>query len=70
MIVGALWTSTQKAPCAIEATHRGETLAAIGAVFALLPMALGNLWLLAHGVSVGFQNTPHLSGSLLVGEAL
>lgn len=48
----------------------GETLAAIGAVFALLPVALGNLWLLAHGVPVGFQNAPDLAGIPLVGEAL
>lgn len=48
----------------------GETLAAIGAVFALLPVALGNLWLLAHGVPVGFQNVPDLNGIPLVGEAL
>ncbi len=48
----------------------GQTLSAIGAVFALLPVALGNLWLLAHGVPVGFQNAPDLGGIPLVGEAL
>jgi hypothetical protein len=48
----------------------GETLGAIGAVFALLPVALGNLWLLAHGVPVGFQNAPDLSGIPLLGRAL
>ncbi len=48
----------------------GQTLSAIGAVFVLLPMALGNLWLLAHGVPVGFQNSPDLGGIPLVGEAL
>ncbi len=48
----------------------GDVLAAVGAVFALLPVALGNLWLLAHGVPVGFQNAPDLSGIPLVGQAL
>jgi hypothetical protein len=48
----------------------GEVLGAIGAFFALLPVALGNLWLLAHGVPVGFQNAPDLSGIPLVGRAL
>ena len=48
----------------------GEVLGAIGAFFALLPVALGNLWLLAHGVPVGFQNAPDLSGVPLVGRAL
>jgi len=54
----------------LEGGSVGETFAAIGAVFALLPVALGNLWLLAHGVPVGFQNAPDLSGIPLVGEAL
>jgi hypothetical protein len=48
----------------------GDTLGAIGAVFALLPVASGNLWLLAHGVPMGFQNAPDLSGIPLVGRAL
>jgi hypothetical protein len=48
----------------------GDLIAPIGAFFALLPVALGNLWLLAHGVPVGFQNAPDLSGIPLVGERL
>ena len=48
----------------------GDGLAGVGAIFALLPAGLGTLWLLAHGVPVGFQNAPDLSGIPLVGEAL
>ncbi|MDP9484185.1 MAG: hypothetical protein M3Q49_00030 [Actinomycetota bacterium] len=48
----------------------GDGLAGVGAVFALLPAGLGTLWLLAHGVPVGFQNAPDLSGIPLIGEAL
>lgn len=48
----------------------GGALEAIGMVFALLPVALGNLWLLAHGVPVGFQRAPDLGEIPLVGEAL
>ncbi len=48
----------------------GDGLAGLGAVFALLPAGLGTLWLVAHGVPVGFQNAPDLSGIPLVGEAL
>ncbi len=48
----------------------GDGLAGLGAVFALLPAGLGTLWLLAHGVPVGFQNAPDLGGIPLVGEAL
>jgi outer membrane biosynthesis protein TonB len=44
--------------------------AAIGGVFALLPAGVGTLWLLAHGLPVGLQNAPDLSGIPLVGEAL
>ena len=47
-----------------------EVLAAIGTVFTVLPIAVGNLWLLAHGVPVGFQNAPDLSEIPLVGDAL
>jgi hypothetical protein len=47
-----------------------EVLTTIGTVFTLLPIALGNLWLLAHGVPVGFQRAPDLSGIPLVGKAL
>lgn len=45
-------------------------LAGIGALFALLPAGLANLWLLAHGLPVGFQNVPDLGSVPLVGEAL
>ena len=48
----------------------GEGLAGVGAIFTLLPAGLGTLWLLAHGVPVGFQNAPDLGGIPLVGEAL
>lgn len=48
----------------------GDGLAGVGALFALLPAWLGTLWLLAHGVPVGFQNAPDLSGLPLIGEAL
>ncbi len=48
----------------------GDGLAGLGAVFALLPAGLGTLWLVAHGVPVGFQNAPDLGGIPLVGEAL
>ena len=54
----------------LGSSSAGGALAVIGAVFALLPVGLGNLWLLAHGVPVGFQNAPDLSGIPLVGEAL
>ncbi|MDP9474503.1 MAG: hypothetical protein M3R38_02185 [Actinomycetota bacterium] len=47
-----------------------DGLAGVGAIFTLLPTGLGTLWLLAHGVPVGFQNAPDLSGIPLVGEAL
>jgi hypothetical protein len=45
-------------------------LSALGTVFTLLPVAMGNLWLLAHGVPVGFQNVPDLGQIPLVGQAL
>ena len=66
--------SAPQAPQALPRPSLGggsgsEALGAIGAVFALLPVALGNLWLLAHGVPVGFQNAPDLSGIPLVGQA-
>lgn len=48
----------------------GGLLAGMGALFALLPAGLGNLWLLAHGLPVGFQNVPDLSSVPLIGEAL
>lgn len=47
-----------------------EALAAVGALFTLLPAMLGNLWLLAHGLPVGLQGAPDFSGVPLVGEAL
>jgi hypothetical protein len=43
---------------------------ATGGGFALLPAGVGTLWLLAHGLPVGVQNAPDLSGVPLVGEAL
>jgi hypothetical protein len=43
---------------------------AIGGAFALLPAGVGTLWLLAHGLPVGLQNAPDLSGVPLIGEAL
>jgi hypothetical protein len=43
---------------------------ATGGAFALLPAGAGTLWLLAHGLPVGLQNAPDLSGVPLVGEAL
>lgn len=65
----------QQAPEALPRSTLGsssvdEIFAALGAVFALLPIALGNLWLLAHGVPIGFQNAPDLSGIPLIGKAL
>ena len=53
-----------------SAASLGDVLVVIGAVFSLLPVALGNLWLLAHGVPVGFQNAPDLGGIPMIGEAL
>jgi hypothetical protein len=60
-------TFTQPTP---EGSSARGALGAIGVVFTLLPIAFGNLWLLAHGVPVGFQNVPDLSEVPLVGEAL
>ena len=45
-------------------------LAGIGALFTLLPIALGNLWLLANGLPVGLQNVPDLSQVPLFGQGL
>ena len=55
---------------ALGGSSIGETLTTLGAVFAVLPITLGNLWLLAHGVPIGFQNAPDLSGIPLIGKAL
>jgi hypothetical protein len=43
---------------------------AIGGIFALIPAGVGTLWLLAHGLPVGLQNAPDLSGIPLIGQAL
>lgn len=52
----------------------GDTISTVagatGGGFALLPAGVGTLWLLAHGLPVGVQNAPDLSGVPLVGEAL
>ena len=45
-------------------------LTAVGGVFALIPAGVGTLWLLAHGLPVGLQNTPDLGDVPLVGQAL
>ena len=48
----------------------GGLLAAMGALFAFILAALGNLWLLAHGLPVGFRDVPDLGSVPLLGEAL
>ena len=40
---------------------RRAVLWIFGTMFALIPIAMGNLWLLAHGVPVGFQTPPILA---------
>jgi hypothetical protein len=71
----ALGTSAQQAPGALTQPTLGSSpvrgpLDTIGALVGLLLPVLGTLWLLAHGVPVGFQNTQDLSGVPLLGEAL
>ena len=51
-------------------TFLDDALAFLGVLIALLPWALGTLWLLAHGVPVGFQDVSSLSELPLVGPAL
>jgi hypothetical protein len=48
----------------------GPMAGAVGGVFALLPASVGTLWLLAHGLPVGIQNAPDLSGVPLIGKVL
>jgi hypothetical protein len=48
----------------------GAVAGATGGAFALLPASLGTLWLLAHGLPVGLQHAPDLSGVPLIGKAL
>jgi len=48
----------------------GVVAGATGGAVALLPASVGTLWLLAHGLPVGLQNAPDLSGLPLVGKAL
>ena len=52
----------------------GDTIGAVagvtGGAFALLPASVGTLWLLAHGLPVGLQDAPDLSGVPLIGKAL
>lgn len=45
-------------------------LSALGTLFALLPMGLAYLWLLANGIPIGFQNVPDLGQIPLVGQTL
>jgi hypothetical protein len=52
------------------AASLGNALAFFGSMVALLPSALGTLWLLAHGVPVGFPDTSSLSQLPLIGPAL
>ena len=48
----------------------GAVAGATGSAFALVPASVGTLWLLAHGLPVGLQNAPDLSGVPLIGKAL
>ncbi len=68
---------TDLPPLNSESASTGETLALLddvlaflGALIALLPWILGSLWLLAHGVPVGFQDASSLTQLPLVGPAL
>jgi hypothetical protein len=61
---------SESAPEGGAAASLGNALAFFGAMVALLPSALGTLWLLAHGVPVGFQDTSSLSQLPLIGPAL
>ena len=59
--------STQLAP---EGSSVGETLAAIGVLFTLLPAVLGTLWLFAHGLPTGLHGAQDLTSIPLIGPAL
>jgi hypothetical protein len=48
----------------------GAVAGITGGAFALLPASVGTLWLLAHGLPVGLQHAPDLSGVPLIGKAL
>jgi hypothetical protein len=48
----------------------GAVAGVTGGVFALLPASMGTLWLLAHGLPVGFQHAPDLGALPLIGGML
>lgn len=48
----------------------GNALAFLGGLVALVPTTLGTLWLMAHGLPVGFQDTSSISQLPLIGPAL
>jgi hypothetical protein len=53
-----------------EDSPTGETMAEVGALFALLPAAMGTLWLFAHGLPMGLQGAQDLASVPLIGAAL
>ena len=61
---------SESAPIGDALAFLDDALALLGGLIALLPWALGTLWLLAHGVPVGFQDASSLRELPLIGPAL
>lgn len=61
---------SESGPTGDAPSSPGNALGFLGALIALLPWFLGTLWLLAHGVPVGFQDTSSLSQLPFIGPAL